>query len=74
MQDKIDRVQEMIRIEKVKDRPALPYQVLLGDLVVALCPSAFTAMLVSGGLNHQIEFERKKERAKKWIRYRFVGS
>ena len=61
MPDKTDRVQEIVRIEKVKDRPALPYQVLLGDLVVALCPSEFTAMLVAGGLNHQMEFERKRK-------------
>ena len=50
----------MVRIEEVKNRPALPYQVLLGDLIVALCPSRFTAMLVGGGLSYQIEAERQK--------------
>ena len=49
---------EMVRIEK-SDRVSTPYQVLLGDLVVALCPSEFTANLVGGALSFRIAKEEE---------------
>jgi len=48
----------LVRIEKT-ERANLPYQILLGDLVVALCPNEFTAMIIAGALSYKIEFERK---------------
>ena len=62
--ENISKLKNSVRIEKT-DRISTPYQVLLNDLVIALCPSEFTAMIVAGGLSYKIEVERRKTKDEK---------
>lgn len=53
----------LVRIEK-SDRITTPYNILLGDFVVALCPSEFTANLIGHALSLNVEYERIKSNGK----------